>query len=282
VCRLLRFLLHSTVAFFSVLTVLLIYNQCFDFFQTMPATPKSATPKATAPKATAPKAARHPKATLKAKAISKAKKGKGGGRKASAQNFNDEDKEFLITLLEEIHPIGPEMWNQVVSRYNDEYAEPNQRTTRDKDGPRTQYYKMYKTAKPTGDPTCPEYVRRAKKLKREIEDEVAMTGIDDDDSELAASDVEADEEPEHEPASEANNADDVEDNTENNAIEDNSESNAAENDNDDDDEYDGTDRTVAIAIESDDVAAEPESAKKPEAKAVKMTKGTGSIAAAPV
>jgi hypothetical protein len=241
----------------------------------MPAAPKAAASKAAAPKAAALKAAATPTAMPKAKATPKAKKGKRGGRKAGAQNFNDEDKEFLITLLEEIRPVGPEIWDQVVSRYNDEYAEPNQKTTRDKDGLRTQYYKMYKTAKPTGDPTCSDYVRRAKKLKREIEDEVAMTGIDDDDSESVASDVEADEEPEPEPASEANNADNVEDNAE---------SNAAENDNDDDDEYDGTDRTVAIAIESDsdDVAAEPESAKKPEAKAVKMAKGTGSIAAAPV
>jgi hypothetical protein len=163
----------------------------------MPATPKSA-----ALKATAPKAAATPKAMPKAKATPKAKKGKGGGCKAGAQNFNDEDKEFLITLLEEIRPVGPEMWDQVISRYNDEYAEPNQRTTRDKDGLRTQYYKMYKTAKPMGDPTCPKYIRRAKKLKHKIEDEVAMMGIDDDDSESVASDIEADEEPEPE----ANNA----------------------------------------------------------------------------
>jgi hypothetical protein len=210
----------------------------------MPTTPKSATPKAGAT----------PKAIPKAKATPKAKKGKGGGCKAGAQNFNDEDKEFLITLLEEIHPIGPEMWDQVVSHYNDKYVEPNQRTTCNKDGLCTQYYKIYKTAKPMGNPTCPEYVRRAKKLKREIEDEVAITGIDNEDSESAASDIQADEEPEPE----ANNADDIEDNTESNTIEDNAESNTTENDNDDnvqadgnDDEYNGTDRTVTIAIESD-------------------------------
>jgi hypothetical protein len=91
-------------------------------------------------------------------------------------------------------------------------------------------------------------------LKCEIEDEVVMMGIDDEDSELAASDVEADEEPDPE----ANNADNVDDNAESNAIEDNAESNTTENDNNDnvqadgnDDEYDGTDHTVTIAIESD-------------------------------
>jgi hypothetical protein len=113
---------------------------------------------------------------------------------------------------------------------------------------------MYKTPKPTGDPTCPEYIRHAKKLKQEIEDKVAMTGIDDEDSESVASDVEVAEEPEPE----AKNVEDVEDNAESNAIEDNAESNTTENDNDDnvqadgnDDEYDGSDRTVRIAIESD-------------------------------
>jgi hypothetical protein len=65
----------------------------------MPTTPKSATLKATAT----------PKAIPKAKATPKAKNGKGGGHKASTQNFNDEDKEFLIILLEESYPIGPEM-----------------------------------------------------------------------------------------------------------------------------------------------------------------------------
>jgi hypothetical protein len=221
----------------------LIYNQYFNF-QTIPTTPKSTTPKTAAT----------PKAIPKAKTTPKAKKDKGGRCKAGAQNFNDEDKEFLIILLEEIYPIGPKMWDQVVSHYNDKYAEPNQRTTHDKDGLCTQYYKMYKTAKPMGDPTCPEYVQHAKKLKYEIEDEVVMTGIDNEVSESAASNIEVDEEPEPE----ANNADDMEDNTKSNTIEDNTESNTTENDSNDniqadsnDDEYNGTDCMVTIAIKSD-------------------------------
>jgi hypothetical protein len=185
----------------------------------MPTTPKSATPKA----------ATTPKAIPKAKATTKAKKGKGGRYKAGAQNFNDEDKEFLIILLEEICPIGPKMWHQVISHYNDEYAEPNQRTTHDKDGLHTQYYKMYKTAKPMGDPTCPEYIWHAKKLKHEIEDKVVMIGIDNEDSEFTASNIEADEQPKPE----ANNADDIEDNTKSNTIEDNAKSNTTENNDDD-------------------------------------------------
>jgi hypothetical protein len=112
---LLRFL-YSTVAFFSVFTILpfthlqSILRLSNNAYYSMSATPK---------------AAATPKAIHKAKTTPKAKKGKGGGHKASAQNFNDEDKEFLIILLEEIRPIGPEMWDQVVSCYNNKYAEPN-------------------------------------------------------------------------------------------------------------------------------------------------------------
>jgi hypothetical protein len=65
----------------------------------MSATPKSATPKATTT----------PKAMPKAKATPKAKKGKGSRHKASTQNFNNRDNEFLIILLEEICPIRPKM-----------------------------------------------------------------------------------------------------------------------------------------------------------------------------
>jgi hypothetical protein len=124
-----------------------------------------------------------PKANAQANSTGQnAKKTRGGGRKSGAQNFSPEDKEFLVTLLEEIRPIGPEQWEQIVSRYNSEYADPNERTSRDKDGLRTQWYKMLRSAKPTGDPSCPDFIRRAKRLNREIQDEIAMTGVDDDQS----------------------------------------------------------------------------------------------------
>jgi hypothetical protein len=118
-----------------------------------------------------------------------------GGRRAGAQNFSIEDKEYLISLLEEVHPLGPEQWENIVSRYNSEYAKPNERSIRDKEGLRQQWYKMTKVSKPTGDPSCPEYIRRAKRLNKEIQNEIAMTGIDDDaltDTELEENDLEED------------------------------------------------------------------------------------------
>jgi hypothetical protein len=44
------------------------------------------------------------------------------GHKAGVQNFSEEDKEFLITMLEDIYLISPEMWEQVMAQYNEEYA----------------------------------------------------------------------------------------------------------------------------------------------------------------
>jgi hypothetical protein len=119
-----------------------------------------------------------------------------GGRRAGAQNLSFEDKEYLISLLDKIHPLGPEQWENIVPRHNLEYAKPKERSIRDKESLRQQWYRMTKVSKPTGDPSCPEYIRRAKSLIREIQNEIAMTGIDDDaltDSEHKEDDVEPDE-----------------------------------------------------------------------------------------
>jgi hypothetical protein len=127
-----------------------------------------------------------------------------GGRKAGAQNFSVSDKEFLVTLLEEIRPLGQEQWDEVVSRYNSEWAEPSERNTRDRDALRGQWYKMLRERKPTGDPSCPDHVRRAKRLNREMTNEIAMGGIDDD--HLTASEHEAEaEEESNEAAGDADN-----------------------------------------------------------------------------
>jgi hypothetical protein len=118
-----------------------------------------------------------------------------GGRRAGAQNFSIEDKEYLISLLEEVGPLGPEQWENIVSRYNSDYAKPNEPSIQDKEGLRQQWYKMTKVSKPTGDPSCPEYIRRAKRVNKEIHNEIAMTGIDDDaltDSELEEDEPEED------------------------------------------------------------------------------------------
>jgi hypothetical protein len=104
-----------------------------------------------------------------------------------------------------------------------------------------------------GNPTYPEYIWYVKKLKYKIKDTVVITDINDDNSESVASNIEADEEPKPE----ANNVDDIEDNTKSNAIEDNTKSNTTENNTDNniqtnrnDNKYDGTDCMVMISIKS--------------------------------
>jgi hypothetical protein len=101
-----------------------------------------------------------------------------------------------VTLPEEIRPLGQEQWDEVVTRYNSEWAEPNERNTRDRDALRSQWYKVLRERKPTGDPSCPDHVRRAKRLNREMTNEIAMGGIDDD--HLTASEHEAEAEDEAE------------------------------------------------------------------------------------
>ncbi|KAI5815801.1 hypothetical protein BZA77DRAFT_315148 [Pyronema omphalodes] len=213
-------------------------------FLTVPTNP--AAPSAL-PAPPAPRPPVFPKPKSKAKANLKSNKSKAGGRKAGAQNFSHEDREYVIMLLEEIRPVGPELWQVVASRYTDEYSRPNHRTTRDRDGLRSQFYKLYKIKIPADDPNFPDYVLRAKNLKRKLDEEALnMMDINYDDSEAAASDVEADRGLEVE--AETNNVD----------IQDNAETNPTVNNNDhnfqpynNDYGYGGTDPTAAIAIEND-------------------------------
>lgn len=104
-----------------------------------------------------------------------------GGRKPGSQNFTAEDLNNLLLILETKRPIGGEDWDEVVLLYNSQYAIGHGRQEREKDSLRAQWYKMLNNRKPTGDPGCQDYIRRAKRLNKSIQDEVAMSPIDDGD-----------------------------------------------------------------------------------------------------
>lgn len=102
-----------------------------------------------------------------------------GGRRVGAQNFSPADLTFLVRLLEEEHLFGGNQWTTVSERYNSEYAAQNNRRSRDRDSLRSQWYKMYQTHKPTGDPSCPPHIGWAKALYRVMQDEIGMVDFDD-------------------------------------------------------------------------------------------------------
>ena len=84
--------------------------------------------------------------------------------------------EFLLHLIEQRLPVGGEEWAKVAELHDKEYPE-NQR---DKDSIKRKYSKLYLAKMPTGDPSCPWSVRRAKSINEQIKRKCDITEGDSD------------------------------------------------------------------------------------------------------
>jgi hypothetical protein len=88
----------------------------------------------------------------------------------------------MLDVIESMLPIGSEEWNKVAFEYN--RIRKRGSSERDPDSLKRKFKSLYSIRKPTGDPTIPETVRRAKLIKREIDsrcDTVVMQdGVDGD------------------------------------------------------------------------------------------------------
>ncbi len=73
------------------------------------------------------------------------------------------------------------MWDRVSVEYN--AKRPRGSAYRDVESLRNKFKALKNSKKPTGDPRCPENVKRAKRIQRDIDNEVGATVIDDDSSE---------------------------------------------------------------------------------------------------
>ena len=73
-----------------------------------------------------------------------------------------------MTSIQEVLPIGPLDWEKVVQMHNDQF--PNM--ARDLQSIRRKFNKLQASRIPTGDPTCPPAVRRAKRIHRDIEEKM--------------------------------------------------------------------------------------------------------------
>jgi len=61
------------------------------------------------------------------------------------------------------------------------------RQFRDRESIKKKYSDMVNSPKETGNPDCPEHIRRAKRMYRLITEKVEMAGLDDGDDEFAGS-----------------------------------------------------------------------------------------------
>ena len=73
-----------------------------------------------------------------------------------------------MTSIQEVLPIGPLDWEKVVQMHTDQF--PNM--GRDLQSVRQKFNKLQVSRIPTGDPTCPPAVRRAKRIHRDIEEKM--------------------------------------------------------------------------------------------------------------
>ncbi|KAI5777152.1 hypothetical protein EDC01DRAFT_427599 [Geopyxis carbonaria] len=90
------------------------------------------------------------------------------GRPKGVQNYSVLDKMTLLDSIEQHRPIGLEQWGNVHTDYS-EYAARLGRTERTVHSLQDLYRSMVSHKTPTGDPQCPEHVKRAKRLAVEIE-----------------------------------------------------------------------------------------------------------------
>ena len=80
----------------------------------------------------------------------------------------------MLNLVEASLPRGPDEWERVVVLFNERHN-----TDWCIDRIKGKWHSMLKVRKPTGDPTLPPYIKRAKQLRARIEDRVCAGNTDE-------------------------------------------------------------------------------------------------------
>lgn len=94
----------------------------------------------------------------------------------STPNWGPKDTDIMLDLVQEILPYGQNEWQRVADLYNRHDAMTH---LRDADAVRRKFMKLKNTLKPTGHPTCPPHVRRAKHIWTDIEGRASVLGLYD-------------------------------------------------------------------------------------------------------
>ena len=90
----------------------------------------------------------------------------GTGRARGNKNYSRAEIFHLLAILEGILPIGPEEWQAVADQHAVTYPE----EARDTDSIRRKFANLHRKQIPTGDPSMPEEVKIAKRIKYKIGD----------------------------------------------------------------------------------------------------------------
>ena len=94
------------------------------------------------------------------------------GNRAGALNYSNDDISAMLDIVEEEEPLGANHWAVVASKFA-KWAKENDRPHRDQDSLKNKFDKLSNMKKKTGDPSCPQPVRRAKHIARAIHNKCA-------------------------------------------------------------------------------------------------------------
>ncbi|KAI9980231.1 hypothetical protein PInf_026581 [Phytophthora infestans] len=106
-------------------------------------------------------------------------------------NYKLVEMNLLLELVGEYLPLGKDEWERLAGVYN--VHRPRSWVDRDFESLRRKFKVLYSTRKPTGCPTMPPHVARAKGLKKEIDEKANVVEMDDE------ADVDGNEEQHFEP-----------------------------------------------------------------------------------
>ena len=92
-------------------------------------------------------------------------------RVGSGPRFSVPEMESMLTSIEQYLPMGPEEWEAVADSHSFEF--PN----REAQSLRRKFQALYNVRIPTGDPTMPAHVRRAKRIRYLIEERADASNL---------------------------------------------------------------------------------------------------------
>jgi hypothetical protein len=100
--------------------------------------------------------------------------------KAASQggkHWKEQEVNLLLDQILEILPCGGNEWESVSVLYNSNRLA--WMSDRDGESCKTKFKSLKNVKKPTGDPTCPPNVKRAKRIQYQIESKISVATMDD-------------------------------------------------------------------------------------------------------
>ena len=87
------------------------------------------------------------------------------------RGFTQAELDGLLDIIEDLLPIGPNDWDRLAERHCTYYPG----LGRSRESLKRKFALLYNHKKPTGDPTCPATVRRAKRVWERIKEEMDVS-----------------------------------------------------------------------------------------------------------